>query len=385
MFKKSNSAINEGVTMKTILFVHHGIGIGGASINLQTVVKNFQDKNYNLIVLFLQDSDATKLFLDLDCKIVISKFPIYYFYHMSKWVKYWQLHKLCIQVLSFILHLTYVSRYYLKKISPDIVYLNSSVLTDWCLSCKLLDIKNVINVQETINDGYFGLRKKLIRAIITKCSNRVFFISDFNRLCLVTDEFKKYDIVYNTLECSADCIKIVPFSEKSYDFVYLGGDSYIKGWDYIVGLLKSNLSFKMSIAGTISNEKNIKLVKSDSRVTYYGSLENAASLICKAKFLLSPFKESHFSRPIMEAYYCGVVPIGSDLPGIEEQLINNISGILFPNNLNDFLKVIQQTKKINETEYNKFIVASEIFRQKFSVKQNKNTILDSVKTILERY
>ena len=49
--------------MKSILFVHHGAGIGGASINLRSVVRSFENKGYNLTVLLLQDSEAKKLFL----------------------------------------------------------------------------------------------------------------------------------------------------------------------------------------------------------------------------------------------------------------------------------------------------------------------------------
>lgn len=370
--------------MKRILFVHHGVGIGGASINLRDVVKSFEGKGFKLIVLFLQDSDAKNIFSDVDCEIVISKFPIYYFYHMSKWVKFWQLHKLLVQFMSFLLHLTCASRFYIKRLNPDVVYLNSSVLSDWCLSCYFLGVKNTLNVQETISKGHLGFRKKIIRNIITKCSDRVFFISDFNRKCLVSNEFKNYDIVYNTFEGSSNSINTFKISEKKYDLVYLGGDSHIKGWDFIKILLNSNMQFKMSFAGTVSNEENVKLLVSDPRVTYCGTVEDATHLIASAKFLLSPFKEAHFSRPIMEAYYCYTVPIATDLPGIDEQLINNVTGVLFSNDSQSFLQTIKYVKNINETKYNDLINAAEFFRLKFSIENNQNTIFDYFQSIIKK-
>ncbi|MAD75424.1 MAG: hypothetical protein CML20_11650 [Rheinheimera sp.] len=376
--------MNKVADRKTILFVHHGVGIGGASINLRSVVKSFEGKGYDLIVLFLQDSDAKKLFLDIDCQIIISRFPIYYFYHMSKWVKYWQIHKLCIQGVSFLFHLLFVSRFYIKRLKPDIVYLNSSVLTDWCLSCYFLGVKNILNVQETISKGYFGLRKKLIKNIITKCSNRVLFISDFNRLCLVNSGFKNYDIIYNTLESSAGDIQKKPFTEKLYDFVYLGGDSYIKGWDYVNALLESNMTFTMCFAGSVSNEENIKLLVSDPRIIYMGVVDDATHLISNAKFLLSPFKEAHFSRPIMEAYYCDTVPIATDLPGVDEQLINDVTGALFLNDTESFLKMIRYATNINEAKYNDLINAAELFRLRFSIQSNQNAIIDSIQSVIKK-
>ena len=49
---------------QTILYIHHGKGLGGAPISLLTLIKALDLTCYRPIVLFLYDSEALKLFRD---------------------------------------------------------------------------------------------------------------------------------------------------------------------------------------------------------------------------------------------------------------------------------------------------------------------------------
>lgn len=121
-----------------VLMIHHGRGIGGAPKSMSYLARALEKNNLvKTEILFLQKSSALQLFEGIKLKKHISRFPIYYFYHMSKWVRIWQIHKLLFQFISFWFHLLFISPYYLLKIKPDVVYLNSSVLPEWLLVAKL--------------------------------------------------------------------------------------------------------------------------------------------------------------------------------------------------------------------------------------------------------
>ncbi|MGF2733384.1 hypothetical protein, partial [Marinobacter sp. DUT-1] len=92
-----------------VLMIHHGKGIGGAPKSMSYVAKALVENGVEVEVLFLQKSNAIELFQDINCKKTVLRYPVYYFYHMSKWVKFWQIHKLLAQAASLFLHLFWVA------------------------------------------------------------------------------------------------------------------------------------------------------------------------------------------------------------------------------------------------------------------------------------
>lgn len=355
---------------KKILFVHHGIGVGGALINLKDIVQELSSEHYDVHVLFLRDSDAVSEFDQTRTQIIVSRYPIYYFYHMSKWLRWYQLHKLIPQVLSYVFHRFYVSKKYLKELQPDVVYLNSSVLVDWLKSAAKLNITSVMNIQETIANGHVGLRKRLIAQHISANADWLIFISKYNReiLAKVNSQIEdKSTVVYNTvLPIEKDQLRQL----KTFDFSYLGGGERIKGWPLLKSLLKSDLDFKILVMGYFVEQSDLDVLESDSRVTFIGPTNSSLEYIQQSKFLLCPFIEPHFSRPIIEAYYCGVVPIATKLPGIEEQLIPGKTGLVFDKNEWSFLRAIEDSLNMSNSDYFEMLAHASEFRSRFERRRN---------------
>lgn len=351
---------------KKILIVHHGSGIGGAPKSMSYIARTLANEGNLVEILFLKKSSATELVDDIDCKIHISKLPIYYFYHMSKWVKVKHFYKAIIQIISLAIQAFIVAPYFISKVKPDIVYINTSVLPEWTVISRIFRKRVVVHIRETTSNGYIGLRRSILKFIYSTFPSYVISISDANLQALGLTSNRRTSVIYN-YERKKNPSKNAFI--KEYDFLYLGGESEIKGWDFIRKLLLTDLKFKIAIAGAF-NTITLNALLRDDRVDYLGVIKNVPVIMSKSYYLLSPFKKAHFSRPIIEAYAYGCVPISSNLKGVEEQLIDRETGFLFnAGEFSDFLEIIQFSLSLKGTDTMDKLLSSGMifFEKRFSI------------------
>lgn len=346
-----------------ILIVHHGKGIGGAPKSMSYLAKGLVERGYEVEILFLQSSDALKLFDTIDCKKYISKVPIYYFYHMSKWVRFWQIHKILLQVMSVIIQSFFVAPYYIIKSKPDIVYINTSVLPEWAIVSKIFGKKVVVHVRETLSEGYLGVRRFLISSVINIFSNLVISISKYNESRVKGIGSTKSFVVYNY-----ERLPVIDYSiEKTYDFIYVGGESAIKGWEVMARLVRVSPYASFLLAGDYSDnvKKSLLLLPN---VHLVGLVENISIYIQQSKFLISPFAEPHFSRPIIEAYAYGTVPLATFGGGTEEQIIDGVTGFLFDKgDFKALSTIVKYCFDLNNSSYRRLIDGGQcLFKERFS-------------------
>ncbi|WP_404401775.1 glycosyltransferase [Idiomarina seosinensis] len=315
---------------KKILMVHHGAGIGGAPKSMSLIARRLASSNYDVTVLLLKDSSAKRLFEDKNINLVISRVPIYYFYHMSKWVKFWEFHKLFSQMISFIVHLTIIAPYYLIKFKPDILYLNSSVLIDWGLAARALKVKTLQHIRETIASGHLGLRRKLLSYYFKNIPTVVINISQHNegRILSSSNRPNNFHLVYNY--SIAERRNEVP-PRKRWDFIYLGGSAEIKGYPLLKSILKENgTGSSIAICGSFNDSSFLDFMSKNRNISYLGEIQDVMSRLSQSKFLLNLFFKPHFSRPIIEAFSSGCIPISTSYQGVEELLTNGVDGYIIP-------------------------------------------------------
>lgn len=365
---------------KKVLIVHHGKGIGGAPKSMSYLARRLVEDGHQVEVLFLQNSSAIELMQGIKCKVHVSKLPIYYFYHMSNWVKLKYFYKAVVQLLSINIQFFLVAPYYLNKIKPDIVYINTSVLPEWTIVSWFFRKRVVVHIRETTANGYFGVRRNFLRFIYSSFPDQVISISKLNLNALGLIASDHVEVIYNYER--VEVVKRDNYSKnylKVYDFFYLGGESDIKGWSFIRKLLETDIQFKIAIGGAFSLQVEDELIE-DPRVNYLGVIKNISDYMSESYFLISPFKEPHFSRPIIEAYAYGCVPIASNLIGIEEQLENFKTGLLFDSeDINDFFEKIRFSLSLKNTkEFYKILNAGKCFFEKnFSI-ENEKKIVDKI-------
>lgn len=376
-----------------ILFVHHGVGIGGAPISMIKTINKIDKRKYLIKVLLLKDSNLTILLEEnsIEYEVIDNFFykKIYQFFpHIVpsnfKWFQIFSIFKYSI---FWLLSRFIFSKIIFKTVDADIVHFNSIVLNDFLFAASKKS-KVVLHVREPLHQGYFGIRKNIIKHQIKKYANSVVAISLDNSYRLGLPE--KTTIVYNFVEIS----KQINFNNDSKKVLYLGGDDIAKGFLVVNESLKyldegikivfagnyncTDTSFFRKILNKIrliissdyrKKSEALSNIKISQNAEYLGLLSNVNTKIDECQILISPFTKEHFARPIIEAFARGRPVIASDVKGMSEILDNNINGILIKNNnayslaqsINILIQDISLCEKFGKEGYRK---ANLLFSEK---------------------
>lgn len=332
-----------------ILFIHHGKGIGGASLSLLYLVLGLDKQKFHPIVLFMANSAAVELFRKNNIQIIGSINRSDFSHTKIWWYRWYHGHHLLRALIDSAKLLLGQADSLLKKIRPDIVHLNTSSLFAWAICAQKNNIPVVWHIREPLSSGYFGIRKKLTILAVKKLADAIVPICKNDALPWAND--RKTKVVYNAVP--AERFK-ADNQEKSSNLtlLFLGGLSQEKGTLLLLQAFKKVLEFqpeaKLLIAGLWtpklglfgSNfaltawQKYWKKVLSEleqikNSVEILGVCQNIEELINSCTLLVSPFTVGHFSRPVIEAGFLGKPVVAPDLPPFDELVEDGKTGLLF--------------------------------------------------------
>ena len=266
--------------------------------------------------------------------------------------------------------LYFLSKYYFSKrvlndiaSEHDVIYLNSTFISDWAYGAKGLGKKVIIHIREPLSTGLFGIRRKIIRSAIEKYCDAIVAISYDNSRRVGLEQ--KTTVVYDpvvTVNRSRPETEMKATNSKN--FVYLGGMSRIKGFEQLVESLEyldadvsiyflggssnyANNSLKRLLRAIldpffIKNQRLISRLKKSNNIIYVGLVDDVFNYYENSIAVICPFSKPHASLPILEAFSVGKPVIVSDVKGMEE-LVDETNGVFFTN-----LKPESLATKINE-------------------------------------
>ena len=361
------------------------MGIGGAPLSLLYLIERLDTSVYEPLVIFLNDSEVIELFKEkgISCKVLDQKTKL--FVHLEAfWYKWYFLPMAVCPLLSTIRVYKKIAKEVYLEEKPDIIHLNSLFLFHWTRAAKELQIPIICHVREALAEGYFGIRKNLIRNILKKNATKIIAISNDNAKRLDIPE--KTVVIYNFIDFNYFSRKpyILPNSEDKKYALYLGGQIRYKGFYTMVRSLKYlNENIIVKFAGYYS--KNLfhknpirtlflhKMRKSRNAIEV-GVITNVPGEMRKSSVIIFPATKPHFARPVIEAGAMGKPVIISALEGNNEMVEDQINGLMFNsrspgdlaskiNNLlndeNSMRKLGENGFKISKKKYNSKINAAE--------------------------
>ena len=142
------------------------------------IIKSLDAQDYKCEVLLIKDSIVAEKLNDLGIPYNIVKSTFYskyyhYFTHSEAgYIKWYQIFRFTKLSMYWLLSRYYFAKKELDKFEYDIVHLNSSVLTDWLAPCKRKG-KVIINIQEPVSMGYFGIRHSFFKNQMKKYADKV--------------------------------------------------------------------------------------------------------------------------------------------------------------------------------------------------------------------
>lgn len=369
--------------MAKILYIHHFGGIGGAGKSLLNYSKILRKKHDITIYCPAIPEDMFNL-------LVKNGFCVKKYFKNPGRISYYSGSRLGKSFFSGLIDILRNNKYWedvIRSEDPEIVIVNSMVLTPLGKIIKKLGKKSICVVRETFKDKKISFINSILKRQLNDFFDGVLFISkyDMNQAKL-KKPYQKVIYNFDYVDEQEQNIFFTPKAHKSnqnsFNILFLGGYSKLKGTHLIIkalNILQKKYNVKLNIFGykkkTLSNLKKhiwvfsdyyerkinnyIKKNKLEKYITYHGVSTNLKEAFQQNDVLVFPSTKPHQSRPIFEAGFYKKAFIISDFEQTKEFVIEDYNGLCFKSNDHiDLAKKIEQLildknllEKLGENNY----------------------------------
>ena len=340
------------------------------------LIKNLLYKKYKLFVVVPNYDSYSKYIESIGCKIVVLKFDsrkISIFEFVSIFFKYFNLfynlkpkYYLSFTIKPNIIG-TLSAIFFKVKVINNItgmgsVFIQNKYLLKFFILFlyKIIFIKSYIVFFQNMNDLKYFLNQNIIK------KNKAKLISGSG----INLNLYKYNIPINKIE-------------KNYNFLYFGRVISEKG---ILELLEAipiikneftNITFNI-VGDTDSNDVKydliIKLIeKYKNDFNYFPYTDDIKKFIKNADCVILPSYREGLPRSLLESAALGVPIMASNVPGCNEIIINNKTGLLF--NVKDTLDIVKKIKIFIKMSYDKKLILSKNARKKIEDEFDENFVI----------
>ena len=334
-----------------ILFIHHGTGLGGAPLSLLYLIQGLNKELYDPVVLFLHDSEVIKLYHNHGITTYGPVNLMDFSHTKIYWFRWYHPHRVLRCLIDTIKTILMQAPHYFSLIKPDIIHLNTSSLISWGIVGYIKKIPVVWHIRESLAEGYLGLRKRLVTAIIKQCASIIIPICKTDGIPWRNSA--KMHVIYNAVNPQLfDVSKTIPRTTNNPTILFLGGVAEQKGTLFLLEVfasLRTQLpSVHLILAGYSASRTHtlwIKklfgryayedkvqalIAKNKEAITLTGPTNKIPSLLANCDVLVFPASVDHFARPVIEAGFMRKTSIASQFPQLEELIVNNKTGLLIP-------------------------------------------------------
>lgn len=352
--------------MKKLLVFHQVGGIGGATITLANVVHCLNRAGLAVAVV-CPEGPAQQCLAAAGARVLTAERPLYQFGHQSGFQKPAWHPRFCHDAVQQMRDLGYW-RSFIERHRPDAVHLNALTLAPLAIAAKRAKTRVSIMVQETGVHGLLGLRTLWLRRLLSRCTDLVVFISEYDRRWYACSA-PRVGVVPNWVDEQAFGVAprkgqartALGLCEQAKVVLFVGGVCPVKGTAELLGAVAELLDLKnlqVLIAGTKRNiqRRQLRWVQRlnlrrrvlcgsdyDSRVAallrrpgvrqrvrLVGSVREMAPLYSASDVVVFPATMPHQARPAIEAGLLGLPVVASDYENYHEFLRHGENALLVP-------------------------------------------------------
>lgn len=344
------------VKKKRILFIHHGVGIGGAPHSLRLLILALDKTLYDPVVLFLWNSPAVDLFRDAGIQVAGPVKRFEFSHTVIWWYRWYHVHHLLRAVWDWLMVVFFDAARWFDDFKPDIVHLNTSSLSAWGVYAWFRKIPVVWHIRESLAPGYLGVRHAFVQQLVGLCSSKIVAISKHDGRFWAGSP--KLQILPNPVDCDV----FTPSAQGRESFrdahhipqdanvlVYLGGLSREKGALLALQILGGLLAYREDVYLVIAGSWQIprssivrKIIgaqrwydhvsalseKYQKNIRFTGVVSSTHEVLQAADCLLFPAQKGHFARPVLEAGAVGIPVLASKLAPLDELVVERETGFL---------------------------------------------------------
>jgi glycosyltransferase involved in cell wall biosynthesis len=336
-----------------VVFIDHDDGLSGSTVSLKYIINYFKKAGTEVYVITPKHEHLQKIYCDLGAQCFQltgrknTRKPLFLHLHFTADPSAFSLRWVVLQMIDFFEGIFRVFRL-LRTIKPDLLYINEYVSIHLALSAKLLRIPVALHVRSRFTKGSFGIRPLLINFIARHACDRIIAITEIeakqfvpligNRISVV-NEFLD-DSNFSALPDVLTLRKTFTIPDGFAIVTMLGGVCPIKGtYEFIQAaqiVLQKKKNVLFAIAGPeigpTTYIQNCKSQPASSQMQehflFLNLIKNPINLLAITDILVSPTIETHFSRPIIEAWAQKKAVIATDTPHSKSLVSHNVNGLL---------------------------------------------------------
>jgi len=233
----------------------------------------------------------------------------------------------------------------IRRVRPDLVYVNTIVQPWWALAARVLGKRVVFHVREAEVDPPPLVRRALLLPL--RLGHSVVANSQFTARQIFLDcpsVRSRTSVIYNGKDWSAYAVPHEPASDGAFRILYLGRLSPRKGTDVAVRAVaqmrEAGTDARLTLAGAVFPgyewfEAELRdlcheLSLGADEVSFTGFVADTPSLFSTADALVVPSRAEPFGTVAAEGLAAGVPVVVSDVQGLVEIVGDGREGLVVP-------------------------------------------------------
>lgn len=343
-----------------ILYIHHGVGIGGAPLSLLYLIQQLDRARYEPLVLCVYDGPAAARFRAEGIRTITGTGIDHFGHSRLAWHSLRRPDILVRKCLRFWRSVLRTERT-IRELGADLVHLNTSGLPASAMGARRAGVPVVWHVREPLHPGYLGLRRALLRHMLHRYADRVIAICQDNASQLIPSG--RVRVIYNFVDLAlfdrhlsgAAARQELGLEPSARVVLMLGGVAIPKGtWPFVQALPSVRRCLPEAhfvIAGSVPVvdrgwrgrlsriqtyhrriQRFIAAHGLEGRVHFTGVRGDVPELLAACDLLAFPSVVPHFARPIIEAGAMAKPVVASNLGGPDELVVQGETGLLVPPN-----------------------------------------------------
>lgn len=217
--------------------------------------------------------------------------------------------------------------------NPDVVIVNSIVLSWVGLLIKKKKVKSVCFVRETAKKS---LWTKLQQYFLNNWFDGVIFISEYDKR-LINSKAPITGVVRDCIELNdykegldlsrEKANKLLNLDSSKFHVLFVGGTSFLKGWPVILQAMESLKDKNIDLV--VAGKNNLGEAFSRENIHFLGVRTDMSVVYRACDVLVFPSTAAHQARPVFEAGFMKLPVIISDFEQTREHIEHMKNGLTF--------------------------------------------------------
>lgn len=342
-----------------ILFIDHDIGRSGSTVSLEYLVRAFRQRGASVTVLTPKPATVAASMRVLGANIeYLEDYGFaninlgFHFTNLPSLLGWRGVRTVINNIGKFVLG-TWIAWRVIRKTDAELVYVNEYVVLQGAVAAFIGGVPAVTHVRSPFISGDVGFRRWLASRLLMLCNRRIIAITrlEADQIVARGSERDKILVVGEFMALPAagprtkNESRTTDGSQATHAILMLGGVSAIKGTlDFLKAarlVCEHRDDARFTIAGKIYRHEDTRSAEYyalcakewsapplNGRLTVLGEVDNAAQLIETASILVNPSTESHFSRPVIEAWGAGTPVVATRTPHMSALISDGVDGLL---------------------------------------------------------